>query len=246
MASGFKPIKQPRISEEVAEQLKQAILRGEFAPGEKLPSEQRLAEQFRVSRLSIREALHKLESFGFVVTRQGITGGAYVIELSFQTLTNGFLDLFMADKISIPELHQLRLVIEPEIARLAATVITPEWEKRLQEVFRTEETTITTLEERYEKKTGVHYTLALIAGNRFFEAILKSVLALSFKYVTVVDVGQEHMDRLHPIELHRPIVEAVLAHDPDAAYTAMRKHTVEFGELLLDLQEIYRRKRPVA
>ena len=52
----FKPIKQLRISEEVAEQLKQSIVSGHFKPGEKLPPERDLAEEFHVSRVAIREA----------------------------------------------------------------------------------------------------------------------------------------------------------------------------------------------
>ena len=238
----FKPIKQPRISEEVAEQLKRAILRGDFAPGEKLPSEQRLSEQFQVSRLSIREALHKLENFGFVVTRQGVTGGAYVIDLTFQTLTNGFLDLFLAGKISIPELHQLRVVIEPEIARLAALAITPEHARRLMEIHFAEKPPFHSISERFERRVGVHYTLAQISGNRFFEAIRRSTLELTFQYVTTVDIGQEHLGLLHPPEMHRPIVDAVIAGDSVGAYEAMRKHAIQFGEALLNLQEIYRKK----
>jgi GntR family transcriptional regulator, transcriptional repressor for pyruvate dehydrogenase complex len=240
---GFKPIKTPRVSQEVAEQLKQAILRGEFEPREKLPSEQRLAEQFQVSRLSVREALHKLESFGFVVTRQGITGGAYVIDLTFQTLANGFLDLFLAGKISIPELHQVRVVIEPEIARLAALNVTGENSRRLEEAYRAETQQLRTIEERFDARTGVHLVLAQVGGNRFFEAMLKSALTLTLNYVKVVDIGQEHMDRIHPLELHGPVVEAVLSGNADRAYEAMKTHAVEFGQILVNLEEVYRKKK---
>jgi GntR family transcriptional regulator, transcriptional repressor for pyruvate dehydrogenase complex len=238
----FKPIRQPRVSEEVSDQLKQAILEGEFLPGEKLPSEQRLAEQFQVSRLSIREAIHKLEHFGFVVTRQGVTGGAYVIDLTFQTLTNGFVDLFMAGKVSIPELTQLRAVIEPEVARLAALSITPDGVGLLEKAYLAEKSPPKTIQERWERRTGIHFALAQICGNRFFEAIVKSVLELTFQYVKRVDIGQEHLGRVHSIEMHRPVIEAVVAGDPKKAYDAMKTHAIEFGEVLLDLEKIYRKK----
>jgi GntR family transcriptional regulator, transcriptional repressor for pyruvate dehydrogenase complex len=239
----FKPVKTPRVSQEVAEQLKQAILKGDFEPGEKLPTEQRLAEQFQVSRLSIREALHKLESLGFVVTRQGITGGAFVIDLSFDTLAKSFLDLFLAGKISIPELHQVRVVIEPEIARLAAKNMNANHARHLEEVYHAEMSVMHTIEDRFQTRTSVHTTLAQIGGNRFFEAILKSALALTFNYVGVVDIGQEHMDRLHSSGLHQPVVEAAISGDPDKAYEAMKHHAIEFGEVLINLEEIYRKKK---
>ena len=59
--------------------------------GEKLPTERELAGQFQVSRVAIREALRKLEHAGFMVTRQGATGGAYVTDLTFEYLVNAFL-----------------------------------------------------------------------------------------------------------------------------------------------------------
>ena len=74
-------------------------------------AERDLAEEFKVSRVAIREALRRLENSGFIVTRQGATGGAYVTDLTFEYLANAFLDLFLADKISIPELHRVRLLI---------------------------------------------------------------------------------------------------------------------------------------
>jgi GntR family transcriptional regulator, transcriptional repressor for pyruvate dehydrogenase complex len=116
----FKPIKQSRVSKEVCDQLKQSILVGHFQPGDKLPSERELVEEFQVSRVAIREALRTLENSGFITTRQGVNGGTYVTELTFGYIYNAFLDLFLADKISIPELYRVRLLIEPEIARLAA------------------------------------------------------------------------------------------------------------------------------
>jgi GntR family transcriptional repressor for pyruvate dehydrogenase complex len=100
----FKPIKQSRVSKEVCDQLKQSILVGHFQPGDKLPSERELVEEFRVSRAAIREAFRILESSGFITTRQGVNGSMYVTELAFGHISNAFLDLFSADRISIPEL----------------------------------------------------------------------------------------------------------------------------------------------
>jgi DNA-binding FadR family transcriptional regulator len=95
--ASFRPIKQPRVSQEVREQLKQSILLGQFKAGDRLPSERDLVEEFQVSRVAIREALRALENSGFIITRQGVNGGAYVTELTFEHIANAFLDLFLAD-----------------------------------------------------------------------------------------------------------------------------------------------------
>jgi DNA-binding FadR family transcriptional regulator len=70
--------------------------------GDKLPSERDLVKEFQVSRAAIGEALRTLENSGFVATRQGVNDGMYVTELTFDHICNAFLDLFLADKISVP------------------------------------------------------------------------------------------------------------------------------------------------
>ncbi|MBM4351129.1 MAG: FadR family transcriptional regulator [Deltaproteobacteria bacterium] len=235
----FKPIKQHRISEEVAENLKLSIISGQFKPGEKLPSERDLSDQFQVSRVAIREALRTLENSGFITTRQGSTGGAYVTELTFEYLVNAFLDLFLSDKISIPELHQVRLLIEPQVARLAALKITPEYAQRLMEALETEELPITTLSVDVDRKQRVHFILAEMCENRFFEALMRSLLKLTKRVIEAVNPDP---DTVHPTGMHRSVVESVIAGNAKAAFEAMEKHTIDFGENFIKMEKTYREK----
>ncbi len=238
--ANFRPIKQLRVSEEVFEQLKESILLGHFKAGDKLPSERELSEEFKVSRLAIRDALRALENSGFVTTRQGVNGGAFVTELTFDHITNAFLDLFLADKISIPELYHVRLLIEPEIARLASSAVTPEYSQRLIKALEDEETPTRSLWEDIEKKTAVHYILAEMCGNRFFEAILRSSMKLTHK---VIEVVSPRPYTLHPPGMHRPIVDAVLTSNGEKAYYTMKQHSIEFGEILINMEKTYREKK---
>jgi DNA-binding FadR family transcriptional regulator len=237
----FRPIRQLRVSGEVCEQLKQSILSGHFKAGDKLPSERDLAQEFQVSRVAIREALRVLGNSGFITTRQGANGGTYVTELTFGQIGNAFLDLFLADKISIPELYRVRLLVEPEIARLAALAITLEYAQRLKEAQQAEEIPTTSLWEDIEKKTAVHHILAEMCGNRFLEAILSSSMKLTHK---VIEVVSPNPYTLHPAGMHRPVVEAVLAGDPEAAFSTMKNHSMEFGEILVKMEKDYREKKP--
>jgi DNA-binding FadR family transcriptional regulator len=235
----FKPIRQPRISEGVIDQLKRAVLVRHFKAGDKLPPERELAAEFQVSRVAIREALRALESTGFVEIRQGATGGAYVTDLTFQTLANAFLDLFLAEKISIPELYQVRLLIEPEIARRAAARVTPVYAKRLLEAMEEEDVPTKTFSEDFETKTSVHFILAEMCGNRLWEAIVKSLVGLTLRFVEAV---QPDFQSMHPAGLHGPIVEAVLAGDGEAAAEAMRIHSEDWGRILLRMEKEFRGK----
>ena len=238
----FKPIKQFRISEGVAEQLKQSIVSGHFKPGEKLPSERDLSEQFQVSRVAIREALRTLGNSGFITTRQGSTGGAYVTDLTFEYLVNAFLDLFLSDKISIPELHYVRLFIEPEVARLAASNIIPEYAQKLKEALDIEELPITSLSVDVDRKQKVHFILAEMCGNRFFEALMRSLLKLTKKVIEAVNPDPDYV---HPTGMHRSVVEAVVAGNAEAASEAMKKHTIDFGENFIKMERTYREKNSI-
>jgi DNA-binding FadR family transcriptional regulator len=226
----------------VAEQLKQSILLGHFEPGDRLPSERELSSEFQVSRVAVREALRALENSGFIITRQGNTGGAFITDLTFQHLANAFIDLLLADKISIPELHYVRRLIEPDVARLAAMRITPEYAERLREAVKAEELPVSSIAEEVDGKTVVHFLLAEMCGNRFLEALVRSVLGLSKK---IVETIEEEPQSLHPAGMHHPIIEAVIAGDPGKAAKAMEKHTIEFGKNLMRMEKTFLKKKKI-
>lgn len=235
----FKPIKQARISEEVIGQLKESILMGRFKSGQKLPSERELTVEFNVSRAVIREAVRSLEQSGFLETRQGPAGGAFVTDLTFDQVGNAFLDLFLANKLSIPELTQFRRYIEPEVARLAAMNINRASARLLEEAEEAEYLPDKSYPERMSKLTKVHHILAEICGNHFFEAVLKSVMNLTGEIVLAVDPDHKS---LHGPGEHRTIVDAVIAGDSHGASSAMSQHLSRFSEALIKMENTFRKK----
>jgi DNA-binding FadR family transcriptional regulator len=236
----FKPIKQPRVSEEVFNQLKKAILANDFKAGDRLPSERELAEQFQVSRIAIREAIRALENSGFIAIRQGATGGAFITDLSFEQLAGACLDLFLANKISIHELHQVRILIEPEVARLATINADHESKNRLKRAFEAEHPPGASLSDDIASATKVHFILAEMCGNRFLEAIVNSVIKLNASILEEIKPDPPYS--IHPPGLHRPIIEAVLAGDPESAAEAMKNHALTFYENLINLEKNYRNR----
>jgi DNA-binding FadR family transcriptional regulator len=99
----------------------------------------------------------------------------------------------MAGKISIPEMHQLRILVEPEVARLAALKITPEYAQQLTDSLEAEELPISSLSEDVERKQRVHFILAEMCGNRFFEALVRSAMGLTRKVVEAVEPDPRSM-----------------------------------------------------
>lgn len=235
----FKPIRPSRVSDEVVAQLRDNILSGQFKAGDRLPSERDLALDFEVSRVAVREALRNLEHSGFVCIRQGATGGTFVQELTFDHLTMSFVDLFLAEKISIQELYHVRLLNEPEIARLAAQHVTPEDADRLRRALDEEEKPSQSMEEDIHRKTTVHFILAEMCRNRFFEVLVRALMAVTRQ---VVLAGSPDFNYIHPAGMHRPVVEAVLKGKPEEAAEAMRFHAMEFGKILIERERSFREK----
>ena len=239
----FKPIKQFRVSEEVLSQLKESILLGKFKSGEKLPSERELTEEFQVSRGVVREAIRALEITGFVALRQGPTGGAFVTDLSFDHVGNAFLDLFLANKVSIPELANVRYFIEPEVARLAALNATGEDKNRLKKAQEEEFLNAATTMARITQFQKVHLIIAESCQNHFYEAISKSMLRLTFEVVEAVDPDHE---ALHMPGEHRHIIDAIISNNTEAAQAQMKTHMEKFCKSLLEMETAYRQKAMMA
>jgi len=233
----FRPIKQVRVSEEVAEQLKELILSGHLKAGDKLPPERDLAEKFEVSRLAVREALRSLQGAGFVSARQGSGGGVFVTDLTFEQLTNAYLDLFVADKISIPELLELRLLVEPRVALSAAKRITPYHAEQLRQAIETEGLPISGLMEDIDRKMRVHLILAEMCGNRFFEGLVRSITKLA---KTVTEAANPDPQNMHPKGMHDAVVAAVISGDSEAASREMHRHLIEFGKNLVKMEKAFR------
>ena len=87
--------KNRRISHIIVEQIRDAIFSGELKPGDRLPPEKDLAENFGVSKASLREAFRALEALGMLEIRQGMAGGAFVSEVDPETARNSFYNYIL-------------------------------------------------------------------------------------------------------------------------------------------------------
>src|SRR5438477_12832536 len=117
----IEPIRRSRLYQGIVQQIEGLLERGDLRPGDQLPPERQLAEQFQVSRASVREALRTLELLGIVETRAG--GGTFVRQTSPDDLARPLTSL-MSRRHSLADVIQFRGPIEPAIAAPAAERIT--------------------------------------------------------------------------------------------------------------------------
>lgn len=108
----FTPVSAVRISQEIVEQIKEAIVGGGLRPGDRLPSERELTEQFGVSRVTVRDALRILEASGLIEIRVGARGGAVVTAPGAAMVGEGISNMLLLSALSPAEVTEARMVFE--------------------------------------------------------------------------------------------------------------------------------------
>jgi len=198
--------------------------------GDQLPPERQLAEQFQVSRASVREALRTLELLGIVETRPG--GGTFVRQTSPDDLARPLTSL-MARGHSLADIIEFRGLIEPAIAALAAERITQSQLTALSEIYREQEQKVEAGEPYAEEDTRFHDLIGEASRNELLTTMLG----------VVWDVLRESREqwlqtnqRAHSsLDAHRRIIAALTAHEPEAARRAAADHIKAVGEGILRL-----------
>ena len=219
----LEPVKRSRIYEHIVEQIHALIREGRWAPGDQIPPERELAERFRVSRTSVREALRALEMQGIIDSRQG--GGTFVRTADRETLVPPLAAAILRGQRELAEVLEVRELIEPGIARLAAVRATDEHVSELEGLLESQRACIAEQRSFVEEDTAFHYTLARAADNhillRLHNVILDLLRESRQSYLHVPERPQMSLRG------HEAILRAIKARDGDAAYRASLAHITE-------------------
>ena len=204
---------------QVAEQLERAILSGEMAPGEQLPSERDLSARLGVSRSVVREALGRLASLGLVRAVHG--SGTRVEAADGRQVSVGFRRLLARPDCSPQHLGAVRLPLETAIAAAAAAGRTDEHLERLERTQKVLGSPRRSLEAHVKVDLEFHAVLAEATGNPLFQVVLAPIqeLLIETRWRTLGRYGADLAYRHHA-----RILEAVRAGDARAAEQAMRDH----------------------
>jgi DNA-binding FadR family transcriptional regulator len=181
----FKPIRSPRAFEEIAAQIRAELSEGRLKVGSRLPSERALAEQFSVSRNTLREALRSLEHAGLIRLQKGATGGAFISEASGEVITTGLLDMFHVGAIRPAQLTEARIWLESIIVREACVRATAEDLDRLRENLKLAERAASNgdFHKRAEVNMDFHRILARMTGNPVMVIVMDGLLEVLRHFV---------------------------------------------------------------
>lgn len=234
-ASGFIPVRSGRRSSQIAAQIREAILGGRLLPGDRLPPERALAKIFGVSPIVLREAIHLVEVSGLLEVRLGATGGTLVADITARPVTESMSTLLRLGKVTLAQITEARLVIEPEVAALAALRRRPAALADLQQNIDQTAVTLDSPREARLLNLRYHTLLMEVSGNPFFSMCLTSLIENLEGNTASMDLRVGAV--VETLEHHREITRAVERGHERRAAQAMRVH------LLYVQRQLARRER---
>jgi GntR family transcriptional repressor for pyruvate dehydrogenase complex len=227
----FKPIKSPRLYEEVIDQIKSLIVEGQISPGDKFPPERKLAAKFEISRGVLREAFRVLEARGFVRSKRG--GGRYLRDYQNQNIyrsNNNFIEL---EKAALLDVVEARKLMETQIVKKATQEAT---ETDLEEIS----DVLFTIEEADEKEyrdsnldLEFHMAIARATHNFALQDLLEAQMQLLIDLEQRSFLDPESWKAL--CDEHKRIYNAILNRDKEKAEKVMNFHMQHLIKAINDI-----------
>ena len=225
----FTAVRKTRVFEDVARQIQRLIVDGVLTPGELLPPERQLAEQFGVSRNSVRDAIRALELTGFVIARHG--EGNVVADVSADTLVAPIATLLLHKRKLVAELLDVRRMIEPALAARAAVHASDEEIAHLEEILDRQRQKTGRGESTVEEDSQFHYSIALAAGNSVVRKLLDVLMDLLRETRARSLQVEGRLER--SLAGHRRVLDAIRRRDARGAERAVRQHLDEIESIVM-------------
>jgi GntR family transcriptional repressor for pyruvate dehydrogenase complex len=229
----YKQIKSRKIYEEVADELIKMIKDGKLSPGDKLASVQQLAENFKVGRSAIREALSALRAMGLVEMRQG--EGTYVKQYDPGALSQSISTAVLMNKEDVKDLLEVRKILEVGSVAVAAAnwagTDLAEIEKSLQEM--SEAIGHEELGEKADLK--FHIAIARASHNNLLVSLMNSVsetMAVTMRETRRIWIYSHETTSERLYHEHKNIFESIRVRDANRAQQLMLTHLVKVEEVL--------------
>ncbi len=233
--AGLRPLEQTpgpidvrrvrKAYEQVVDQLRELIVSGALAPGERLPSETALAREFGVSRSTVREALRVLATQKLVQTTKGADGGSYVTLPTVDHISEfvrAHVHLLSdSEDVTLEELLEARELVEVPAARLAALRRSEADLERLRASVPAEPLRFPA-NEQFAWNKEFHTIVAEVCANKLLYIALQPVFSVLQRNLARSSLGVAFHRTIN--EDHRRIAEAIEAGDADAAGAEMHSH----------------------
>lgn len=236
MGNMFKEVRQSKITQKIFSQIRTAILEGKLKPGDKLPAEKKLVEQFQVSKQTLRESLRALEHMGLIDVRKGIGGGAFIVEVDVEIAKESLANYLYFKNLTIENLSEFRILIEPAAAKMAAQNISSgklEALRLLNQSAR-DNLEMNRIRDAARDEFNFHRFIADLTNNPILILFLDFVESMLDDFKSVLKPDMEFFETV--LDAHDRIFEAIKNRNAALAETEMREHVQAVGDHLRELQ----------
>jgi len=232
----FQPARQNKTTDIIIDRIRTAILEGKLKPGDRLPPEKELGDQFGVSKQTMREALRALEHLGLITMRKGSGGGAFIVEVDEQVVVQSLANYLYFKNLTIENLSELRRIMEPHAAGLAAERIQPEDLEQLGRINDRTRRSITDQDWQEVTRSEVefHRLIARQTGNPILILMIDFTETLLEDFKKILQPDKAFMNRV--LASHETIHQAIGSGDAATAAAEMLKHVVEVEDHLSRLK----------
>jgi len=220
----LKPIKHRNIADQVYEQLRDMIYRGQYRPGERLMPERDMASFFKVARPTVRAAIQRLIEHGLIESKRGV--GTFVVQENQGVRHNHLFQVLNNESFTMVEFQEVRMALEANSAELAAKRATDEDIRIIKQCLERIEMERNEVSGKMETDLSFHMNIAYASKNIVQIHLMKSfydvqIYAMSFAYETLFSTM--NIDELID-QQHNSIFEAIYNHDPDRARKSIEDH----------------------
>ena len=212
--------RQKRLSDSVADDILAMItIEKKFMPGEKLPNENELSEELKISRTTLREAIRILATNGILEIQRG--KGTFV-KKELQTDNIEEISSLSKIKTNAKDLYEMRLIFEPEAAYLAVQRASDAEIKRILSLGEQIEEYIKLGKDRTEIEQAFHKSIAKATHNEFMNKLMPVIYQAIDKGVALSE--EKEMAVKDTIIDHRMIMDFIKNRNADGAKSAMKIH----------------------
>lgn len=233
----FTPIVPGRISGLIVDRIRSLISEGHLAPGHRLPSERDLAEQFGVSRVTVRDALRALEATGLVEIKVGASGGAFLRAPTSELVGQGLSDMLRMSALTPEEVAEARLLFEDNTMHLVVERATADDIAELRDIC--ERATASLADGTYDVRLSweFHERLARTTHNHAIELITRSFRGpLSMARARAREGADVAFER--SVREHTELVDAIEARDAARARMVLAAHLKRATTVRQDLAAV--------
>jgi GntR family transcriptional repressor for pyruvate dehydrogenase complex len=223
----YKVVRSSRLYEQIVQQIEDSILKGTLKSGDQLPSERELALKFGVSRTAVREAVKALHEKGLVEAYSG--RGTFITNGTSEAVRQSINLMVRIDQSDGSEsLAEVRQILEPEIAALAATRIQAPQIALMREAYSVMNSALKDPDAYIEADLDFHLALAEAAENPLILSLLDSIVGLlrEQRIKIFFEEGGPERGQYH----HARILAAIERRDAEASRAAMRDHLQQVRE----------------